>query len=61
MTTSFAAAAARTGSTAVMGDDTIHAARGARDRINCGAGEDTSIVNAEKDRVAGNCETVRAR
>lgn len=43
------------------GDDTIHAARGARDRINCGAGEDTAIVNAEKDRVARNCETVKAR
>ena len=43
------------------GDDRIHAARGARDRINCGAGEDTAIVNAEKDRVARNCETVHAR
>ena len=43
------------------GDDTIHVARGARDRVNCGAGDDTAIVNADKDRVAGNCETVRAR
>ena len=43
------------------GDDRIHAARGARDGISCGAGEDTAIVNAEKDRVARNCETVHAR
>ncbi len=39
----------------------IHAARGGRDRINCGPGDDTAVVTADKDRVAANCETVRAR
>jgi len=43
------------------GDDMIHAARGGRDRINCGPGDDTAVVTADKDRVAANCETVRAR
>ncbi len=42
------------------GDDLIRARRGARDRINCGRGDDIAIVNKRKDRVR-NCETVRER
>jgi RTX calcium-binding nonapeptide repeat (4 copies)/PA domain/LVIVD repeat len=41
------------------GNDRISARNGKRDKINCGRGRDT--VRADrKDRVAGNCETVRA-
>jgi len=42
------------------GDDTITAARGGRDRINCGPGEDVAVVNARKDRTK-NCENVTKR
>jgi len=41
------------------GDDVIKAARGARDKINCGAGEDIAFVNNRRDR-ARNCEKIRA-
>jgi hypothetical protein len=41
------------------GDDTIHAFRGARDRINCGAGEDVVVAKRNHDSVSNNCEKVR--
>jgi len=41
------------------GDDTIRASDKARDKIRCGSGEDTAIVN-RRDRVRG-CETVTRR
>lgn len=43
------------------GNDLLRAARGGRDRINCGTGDDTAIINKRKDRVHRSCETVRAR
>jgi len=42
------------------GDDVVRARRGARDRINCGPGDDIAYVNAKRDRVR-NCERVRTR
>jgi hypothetical protein len=43
------------------GDDTIRAFRGARDRINCGAGDDVVFANVARDRVSDNCEKVRSK
>ena len=43
------------------GDDEIRAARGGRDRVNCGRGDDVAFVNDRKDRVSRNCERVKAR
>jgi hypothetical protein len=43
------------------GNDMISAARGGRDRIDCGRGDDVAVVNARKDRVARNCENVTKR
>ena len=40
------------------GDDVIRARRGARDRVNCGPGDDVAYLSKRKDR-ARNCETVR--
>jgi hypothetical protein len=40
------------------GDDVIHVRRGSRDRVDCGPGEDTVVLNANRDR-ARNCEHVR--
>jgi hypothetical protein len=43
------------------GDDLIRAFRGARDRIDCGGGEDTVVVSGNRDEVSGNCEKVRSK
>ena len=43
------------------GDDTIRAFRGARDRIDCGAGEDVAVVSGKRDQVSDNCEKVRSK
>jgi Ca2+-binding RTX toxin-like protein len=43
------------------GDDVIRAARGARDRVSCGSGEDVAFVNPARDVVKKNCEQVRRR
>jgi hypothetical protein len=43
------------------GDDVIRAARGARDRVSCGSGEDVAFVNPSRDRVKRNCEEIRRR
>ena len=40
-----------------FGNDTIDARDGAADQIDCGAGQDTAVVDA-LDTVAANCETV---
>ncbi len=40
------------------GNDRISARNGKRDKINCGRGRDTVRAD-QKDRVSGNCETVR--
>jgi Ca2+-binding RTX toxin-like protein len=40
------------------GNDRISARNGKRDKINCGGGQDVVRADA-KDRVTGNCETVR--
>jgi ABC-2 type transport system ATP-binding protein len=42
------------------GDDVIRAARGARDRINCGPGDDRALVHPKRDRWRG-CEKVVKR
>jgi hypothetical protein len=39
------------------GDDMVNAARGGRDRIACGAGDDVAVVNRRRDKVAASCET----
>jgi hypothetical protein len=41
------------------GDDVIRARRGARDRIDCGPGNDVAYINDRRDRVR-RCERVRA-
>ena len=41
------------------GDDTINAANRTRDRVSCGAGDDSAVVD-RNDRVSG-CESVRVR
>jgi len=43
-----------------IGDDRIRAARGGRDEIDCGPGDDVAFVNARKDTWRG-CERVRER
>ena len=40
-----------------FGNDTIDARDGAADQIDCGAGQDTAVVDA-LDTVAANCEIV---
>jgi hypothetical protein len=42
------------------GDDFVRAVRGARDRIDCGAGNDIAVINERKDRTR-RCEQVRTR
>ncbi|MGH2987317.1 MAG: alpha/beta fold hydrolase [Solirubrobacterales bacterium] len=42
------------------GDDVIRARRGARDRIDCGPGDDVALVNAKRDRTR-HCEALRPR
>ena len=42
------------------GRDVVRAARGGRDRIDCGPGKDKAFVNERKDRTT-RCETVKAR
>jgi hypothetical protein len=41
------------------GDDVIRVARGGRDRVACGPGDDLVIARQAKDRVSADCETVR--
>ncbi|HEY8582423.1 MAG TPA: calcium-binding protein [Capillimicrobium sp.] len=43
-----------------QGNDTIRARDGARDSVDCGAGEDVVIAD-RKDRVASTCERVKRR
>lgn len=43
------------------GDDVIRAARGARDQISCGPGDDIAFINPLRDRVRRNCEKLRGR
>jgi len=40
------------------GDDFVGSVDGAADRVSCGTGRDTAIVDSN-DRVAGGCELVR--
>ena len=40
------------------GDDTVYARDSRSDRVDCGTGRDTAVVNSH-DRVARNCERVR--
>jgi hypothetical protein len=42
------------------GDDRIRAARGGRDSVDCGPGEDVATINERKDRVR-RCEKVKVR
>jgi hypothetical protein len=44
-----------------IGNDLINAARGGRDRIDCGRGDDVAVINPRKDRAARNCEQVPKR
>lgn len=44
-----------------LGDDLVSSARGGRDRIDCGRGDDVAVINARKDRAARNCEQVTKR
>jgi hypothetical protein len=39
------------------GKDKLKARDGEKDKVNCGGGEDKATVD-DKDKVAGNCETV---
>ena len=59
-TTRCAAGGAATGCGAAVGRDVIRAARGSRDRIDCGTGRDEVFVDAAKDRWR-HCETVHRR
>ncbi len=40
------------------GDDTVYARDSRSDRVDCGTGRDTAVVNSN-DKVARNCERVR--
>jgi uncharacterized protein (DUF2147 family) len=40
------------------GNDVIHVRRGRRDKVDCGAGDDT-VIAGSNDAVAGDCETVK--
>ena len=39
------------------GNDIVHAARGGRDRIDCGPGDDVAVINRRRDVAGKSCET----